>query len=86
MRVILVVEQDQTEREILVDECDGVGLIITINDPYEACSILQTLKFDLAIVGVGRLEEPSFSTFFAALKLTAPHTRLLSLPLASCPP
>lgn len=86
MRVILVVEPDQAEREILVDECDGVGLVITINDPYEASSLLQTLKFDLAIVGVGRLKEPSFSVFFASLKLTAPHTKLLSLPLASCPP
>jgi hypothetical protein len=86
MRVILLVEPDQAEREILIDECNSVGLVITIDDPSEACALLQTLKFDIAVVGRERLDEPSFGVFFSSLRLTAPHTTLLSLPLPSCPP
>jgi hypothetical protein len=86
MRLILLVEPDQAERELLIDECGDVGLIITIDNPREACAVLRTLKFDLAIVGQERLSEPSFGALFAYLRITAPHTKLLSLPLPSCPP
>ncbi len=33
MRVILLVEPDQAEREVLIDECSGIGVVITIDDP-----------------------------------------------------
>jgi hypothetical protein len=86
MRVILVVEPDQAECELLVGECSDAGLVIAVDDPVEASMILQTLRFDLAIVGVERLAEPSFGVLFSSLRLRAPGTRLLSLPLPSCPP
>lgn len=86
MRIILLVEPDQAEREILIDECSSVGLVITIDDPREACAVLQTLKFDLVAVSRERLAEPSFGVFFSSLRLTSPYTKLLSLPLPSCPP
>lgn len=86
MRVILLVEPDQAEREVLIDECREVGLVVTINDPHEACTVLHSLKFDLAIVGRERLAEPSFGVLFSTLRLIAPHTKLLSFPLPSCPP
>lgn len=86
MRVILLVEPDQAEREFLIDQCSDVGLIITIDDLHEACAVLHTLKFDLAIVGRERLAEPSFGLLFSSLRLIAPQTKLLGLPLPSCPP
>lgn len=86
MRAILLVEPDQAERKILVEECADVGLVITIDDPSDACALLQALSFDLAVVAEERLAEPSFGVFFSSLRLTAPRTKLIGLPLPSCPP
>jgi hypothetical protein len=86
MRVILVVEPDQAECEVLIEECNGSGFIIAISDPKDACGVLQALTVDLAVVAEERLKAPAFGIFFASLRLTAPRTKLLSLPLPSCPP
>jgi hypothetical protein len=86
MRVILLVEPDQAEREVLMEECNGSGFVITISDPIDACAILKALTCDLAVVAEERLLEPSFGIFYSTLRLTAPRTKLLSLPLPSCPP
>lgn len=86
MRAILLVEPDQAERQLLIEECADVGLIIVIDDPSDACAILQALSFDLAVVSEEWLVEASFGVFFSSLRLTAPRTKLISLPLPSCPP
>lgn len=86
MRVILVVEPDQDERELLLYECEGVGLVIAVDDPDQACDMIKSLRFDIVVVSQARLVESSFGMVFSSLRLNAPGTRLLTFPLPSCPP